>query len=113
MRSYLKQKIAAPVKKTEINGRGGFPALTTHPPPLYPQKLALKFANKRRSSGWYGPLADSKPRSFICTAAKLFTFLILHIYFTAEIHNYLSLFFIKHAYKGYFPLNMHIKVIFH
>jgi hypothetical protein len=32
MRSYVKEKVAAPVYKTEINDHGGFAALTTpHP----------------------------------------------------------------------------------
>jgi hypothetical protein len=32
MRSYLKGKVAAPVKKTEINDRAGSAALTTRHP---------------------------------------------------------------------------------
>jgi hypothetical protein len=53
MRS-LKEKVAAPVCKTEINSRGGSVALTTRP--LYPQKLAVKFADRWRSLSRYGLL---------------------------------------------------------
>jgi hypothetical protein len=34
MRSYFKEKVAAPVKKTEINGREGSAALTTQHPSI-------------------------------------------------------------------------------
>jgi hypothetical protein len=40
----LERKVAAPVYKIDINDRGGSAALTTHH--LYPQKLALNFADK-------------------------------------------------------------------
>ena len=39
MKSYLNKKVAAPVHKTEINGRGD--RCADHVTPLYPQKLAL------------------------------------------------------------------------
>jgi hypothetical protein len=48
MRSYLKEKVAAPVYKTDINGHGGSIALITQ----HPQKLALKFTNQCRLLGW-------------------------------------------------------------
>jgi hypothetical protein len=57
MRSYLKEKVAAPVKKTEIIGRGGSAALT-NATPLYTQKLTLKFADQWRSISWYSSLTD-------------------------------------------------------
>jgi hypothetical protein len=44
----LKEKVVAPVYKSEINGRGVRRADNTTLP--YPQKLALKFADRRRSS---------------------------------------------------------------
>ena len=39
LRSYLNKKVAAPVQKTEINGRGD--RCADHVTPLYPLKLAL------------------------------------------------------------------------
>jgi hypothetical protein len=44
----LGRKLAAPVKKTEINGSRGSAALTTAHPSIR-KSLALKFADKRRS----------------------------------------------------------------
>jgi hypothetical protein len=35
MWSYLKEKVADPVKKIEINGRGGSAALTTRHPSIH------------------------------------------------------------------------------
>jgi hypothetical protein len=48
---------SSPVYKTEINDRMGSAALTTRHP-LYPQKLALNFVDKWRSSSRYSSLAD-------------------------------------------------------
>jgi hypothetical protein len=42
MRSYLNEKIAAPVLKTEINGRGN--PLRWPRDTLYPQKVGINFA---------------------------------------------------------------------
>jgi hypothetical protein len=56
MRSYLKEKVAAPVYKTEINDLEIRRA--DHATPLYPQKLALKFADKWLSLSRYSSLAD-------------------------------------------------------
>jgi hypothetical protein len=44
----LEGKVAAPVYKTEIKDRGGGGGIrrADHETPLYPQKLALNFANK-------------------------------------------------------------------
>jgi hypothetical protein len=52
----FEKKVATPVYKTEINGRGARHAdnATT----LYPQVLALKFADYRRSISRYSSLAD-------------------------------------------------------
>jgi hypothetical protein len=56
MRSYLKEKIAVPVLKTDINDRGE--SRVDHATPLYREKLAIKFANQRRSLSRYSSLAD-------------------------------------------------------
>jgi hypothetical protein len=47
MKSYFEEKIKVTAHKKEINGRGNRNA--DHSTPLYPQKLALKFADQRRS----------------------------------------------------------------
>jgi hypothetical protein len=44
----LETKVAAPVKKIEINNREGI-CCADNATPLYPQKLALNFANKWQS----------------------------------------------------------------
>jgi hypothetical protein len=51
----LERKVAAPVYKTEVNDRGGIRRVD-HATPLYPQKLALNFANKWRSLSRYNEL---------------------------------------------------------
>jgi hypothetical protein len=51
----LNGKLAAPVLKTEINGRGD-PLRRPHD---------TSFANKRRPLGRYSSLADYKPRSLV------------------------------------------------
>jgi hypothetical protein len=56
MRSYLNEKVAAPVLKTDINGRKD--PLRLPRDTLYPQKFFTNFANKRRSLGRYSSLAD-------------------------------------------------------
>jgi hypothetical protein len=43
--------------ENEINDRGGI-RRADHTTPLYPQKLALNFANKCRSLSQYSSLAD-------------------------------------------------------
>jgi hypothetical protein len=53
----IERKVAAPVMKTEINDRGDIRRadyLTT----LFPQKLALHFADQLRSLSRYSSLAD-------------------------------------------------------
>jgi hypothetical protein len=57
----LEWKVAAPVLKTEINGRRGSLVLTTWHP--LSAKVSTSFANKRRPLGRYSSLADYKPRS--------------------------------------------------
>jgi hypothetical protein len=51
------REVVAPVWKTEVNGRAESAALI-HATPLYPQKLALNFADKWRSLSRYSSLAD-------------------------------------------------------
>jgi hypothetical protein len=51
----LNEKVAAPVKKTELT-TGGIVALTTQHP--LPAKVDTNFANKRQSLGQYISLAD-------------------------------------------------------
>jgi hypothetical protein len=54
MTSYLKGKAAAPVWKTDINGRWISSALIL----LFSQKLALKVADQRQSQSRYCSLAN-------------------------------------------------------
>jgi hypothetical protein len=53
----LQRKVAAPVKKTEINDRRGSAALTTQHPSIH-KKLALNFVDKWRPLSRYSSLAD-------------------------------------------------------
>jgi hypothetical protein len=63
----LERRVAAPVLATEINDRGGNRRVD-HATPLYPQKLALNFADKWRSLSLYSSLVDYGPRNlfFVC-----------------------------------------------
>jgi hypothetical protein len=51
LRSYLEETVAAPVSKSENTAVGIRRA--DYATPLYPQNLALKFADKRRSLSRY------------------------------------------------------------
>jgi hypothetical protein len=51
LRSYLNEKVTAPVCKTEINGRAESRA--DHTTPFYLEKLPLKYADQRRLLSWY------------------------------------------------------------
>jgi hypothetical protein len=53
----LEKKVAAAVKTTEIIDMSGF-RHDDHATPLYPQNLAVKFANQWRSLSRYSSLAD-------------------------------------------------------
>jgi hypothetical protein len=55
----LERKVAAPVYKTEINGRMRF-LRADHATPLYPQKLALNFCGKWRSISRYSGLKTTE-----------------------------------------------------
>jgi hypothetical protein len=57
MSSYLKEKVADPVQKTDIKRRWVI-RRADHATPLYPQKMALNFADKSRSLSRYRSLAD-------------------------------------------------------
>jgi hypothetical protein len=49
-----------------------------HATPLYPQRLALYFANKWRSISWYSSLADWRPRNlFDCGIRRTQTSILL------------------------------------
>jgi hypothetical protein len=65
MRSYLNEKVTAPVYQTDINGREGSVALNTQQPST--AKVANDFADRWRPLGRYSSLADEKPsRLFVC-----------------------------------------------
>jgi hypothetical protein len=65
----LVRKVAAPVLKTEINGRGV--RCADHATLLYPQKLALKFANQRWSLSQYSLLAVLEATEFVFVVVDL------------------------------------------
>jgi hypothetical protein len=63
LRSYLKEKVVAVVKKTEITAEGDLRLWLrdTH----LSAKVDTNFADTRRSLGRYSSLADSEPRSYL------------------------------------------------